>query len=401
MWRGKARSRRLLWNSFLTTDLTARVTELDLPVYICQGRYDLTASYSEARSYFQRIAAPVKGFYTFAGSAHSPLFEEPQKMRRILAEDVLAGAVALADRRTGGADIVARRPGFQERRTARKERKMTGTGKDWNAEWMRLSDERETPHDAAFWDRRAADFRGGDESSPYVAGFIARMRLLPGESVLDAGSGSGTLALPLARAGHPVCALDFSQGMLAVLRERAAAEGLSGVCTVLASWDDDWSACGVAPADVVVASRSLDVRDLRAAFAKLDALARRRVCVTVPADGLLYPGLLAHAAVGRPYRRRGDGTLAARVLADMGIRAEVDCLAHASVSHFESPEAALESLRRVIAPLEGEEERALERYVAGQLVQTIAGDGRRVWTLEPAIAVRWAFLSWDKGGRSG
>jgi pimeloyl-ACP methyl ester carboxylesterase len=98
IWRGKARSRRLLWDTFLTTDLTARVTELDLPVYVCQGTHDLTASYGEARSYFQRIAAPVKGFYTFAESAHSPLFEEPLKMRRVLGEDVLAGAVALADR---------------------------------------------------------------------------------------------------------------------------------------------------------------------------------------------------------------------------------------------------------------------------------------------------------------
>ena len=44
-------------------------------------------------------AAPVtvKGFYTFNQSAHSPLFEEPEKMRRILREDVLAGANRLAD----------------------------------------------------------------------------------------------------------------------------------------------------------------------------------------------------------------------------------------------------------------------------------------------------------------
>ena len=44
-------------------------------------------------------AAPVtvKGLYTFNQSAHSPLFEEPEKMRRILREDVLAGANRLAD----------------------------------------------------------------------------------------------------------------------------------------------------------------------------------------------------------------------------------------------------------------------------------------------------------------
>lgn len=98
VWRGKVRSRRLLWDGFLRTDLTATVTELDLPVYICQGRYDLTASYGEAKTYCRQIAAPVKGFYTFEESAHSPLFEEPRRMRRILAQDVLAGTATLADR---------------------------------------------------------------------------------------------------------------------------------------------------------------------------------------------------------------------------------------------------------------------------------------------------------------
>jgi hypothetical protein len=101
--------------------------------------------------------------------------------------------------------------------------------KDWNAEWMRLSDQREVAHDAAFWDRRARDFRSGGEASPYVSGFIAGLRLRPGESVLDVGCGSGALALPLARAGHDVVAVDFSAGMLDVLRRRASADGLRDV----------------------------------------------------------------------------------------------------------------------------------------------------------------------------
>jgi hypothetical protein len=39
----------------------------------------------------------VKGFYTFAHSAHSPLFEEPEKMLEILQQHVLAGTNNLAD----------------------------------------------------------------------------------------------------------------------------------------------------------------------------------------------------------------------------------------------------------------------------------------------------------------
>jgi len=41
----------------------------------------------------------VKGLYTFESSAHSPTFEEPKKVLKILREDVLAGTNNLADKK--------------------------------------------------------------------------------------------------------------------------------------------------------------------------------------------------------------------------------------------------------------------------------------------------------------
>ena len=98
IWRGKAWSRGILWNEFLTTDLTARVTELELPAYICQGAYDYTTNPELARAYYDLLRAPVKGFYTFEQSAHSPAFEEPERFRRVLREDVLNRTTRLAGR---------------------------------------------------------------------------------------------------------------------------------------------------------------------------------------------------------------------------------------------------------------------------------------------------------------
>jgi hypothetical protein len=49
--------------------------------------------------YFEKLKAPVKGFYTFEQSAHCPIFEEPEKAQKILREDVLVGANSLADAR--------------------------------------------------------------------------------------------------------------------------------------------------------------------------------------------------------------------------------------------------------------------------------------------------------------
>jgi pimeloyl-ACP methyl ester carboxylesterase len=98
MWRGKSRSGvSPLWDVMLATDLSKQVTELDIPVYFFEGIYDYTCSYTEAKSYFEKLRAPVKGFYTFEHSAHSPIFEEPEKMGKILQENVLVGANSLSD----------------------------------------------------------------------------------------------------------------------------------------------------------------------------------------------------------------------------------------------------------------------------------------------------------------
>jgi pimeloyl-ACP methyl ester carboxylesterase len=97
LWRGKLFSGSRLWNTQLSTDLTKKVTRLDVPVYFLHGVYDYTVSYPLAKSYFERLEAPVKGFYTFKHSAHTPFFEEPDKMREIMRADVLTGSKGLAD----------------------------------------------------------------------------------------------------------------------------------------------------------------------------------------------------------------------------------------------------------------------------------------------------------------
>ena len=92
LWRGRAFSRRFgLWEQIIGVDLTRVVPTLELPVYFFHGAYDFTCSYRLAEAYFRTLRAPVKGFYRFDGSAHSPILEEPALAREILTTDVLAG----------------------------------------------------------------------------------------------------------------------------------------------------------------------------------------------------------------------------------------------------------------------------------------------------------------------
>lgn len=98
IWRGKAFSK----NTPAVADVTRfnaflAVPALDIPIYFLAGIYDYTCCYSLQKEYYDQIQAPIKGFYSFDDSAHSPLFEEPEKSRLILREDVLTQNTNYAD----------------------------------------------------------------------------------------------------------------------------------------------------------------------------------------------------------------------------------------------------------------------------------------------------------------
>lgn len=98
VWRGKFFTTKTanLWSQLVVTDLTNKIQKINIPVYFLHGIYDYTTSYTLAKDYFKKLHAPLKGFYTFEQSAHSPLFEEPAKMQHII-QDILSGANKHAD----------------------------------------------------------------------------------------------------------------------------------------------------------------------------------------------------------------------------------------------------------------------------------------------------------------
>ncbi len=90
IWRGKwSINSSDLWDEIIATDLTKKITALDVPVYFFEGIHDYTCSYQLARDYYLELQAPVKKFYTFNQSAHSPLFEEPHMIEEILVKDII------------------------------------------------------------------------------------------------------------------------------------------------------------------------------------------------------------------------------------------------------------------------------------------------------------------------
>ena len=86
-----------LIREMLETDFAAQVPKLEVPVYFFSGKYDLTVNINLSKAYLLKLQAPKKGFYTFDNSAHSPLFEESERVRQIIEQDVLKNKHSLAD----------------------------------------------------------------------------------------------------------------------------------------------------------------------------------------------------------------------------------------------------------------------------------------------------------------
>lgn len=93
LWRSKIFFIRKtgLADQVLAANLPSAISEMAIPVYFFSGVYDFTVNHDLSKAYLEKLKAPKKAFYSFSNSAHSPLFEEPDKMIGIITTDILGG----------------------------------------------------------------------------------------------------------------------------------------------------------------------------------------------------------------------------------------------------------------------------------------------------------------------
>jgi SAM-dependent methyltransferase len=159
---------------------------------------------------------------------------------------------------------------------------------DWNEVWkerQRLHESVRIPDDPSHdWNRKENAERYDANSR---AEYDARIRLtLEGlvvdrtSRVLDIGAGPGTLAIPLAPDVAEITAVEPGAGMAAILSRRAAAAGIANISCIGKTWEEiDIAGDLVPPYDLVIASLSLTMEDIRAAIQKMEAVSRGYVCL--------------------------------------------------------------------------------------------------------------------------
>lgn len=273
---------------------------------------------------------------------------------------------------------------------------------DWGEEWKLLQKARKHADDATYWDAKAKTFpvkHGSQEG--YVARFLDLARISSDDIVLDMGCGTGALATPLAQAGCKVIACDFSQGMLEVMMEDQRQLGIDTVDVRVLSWADDWGAAGLTEncVDVALASRSIATDDLKESLLRLNRVARKRACITLPSSSSPRTDEALMVAAGLKDFVGHDFVYAFNILVQLGLRPEVHYIPNKRIDRFESFDEALEKLTEIVVAgargRAGQEmidavPRNLSAWLADNLVEV---DG--IYELAKPRDVVWAFISWD------
>lgn len=138
-----------------------------------------------------------------------------------------------------------------------------------------------------FWDQRYTEhpLAYGDTPSAFLT--EAAVRFAVGSRILVLGDGQGRNALWLARKGHLVTVVDYSEVACEQLRERAEAEGLdiTVICADLARWEPG-------PTDVVVSIHVHMPPEIRRAV-------HNRIWEQVDAKGLFVGEFFAKSQLSR------------------------------------------------------------------------------------------------------
>ena len=182
----------------------------------------------------------------------------------------------------------------------------------------------------------------------------------PEDTVLDIGCGPGRISCIMAERARSVTSLDFFPIMLEYCRKNADSRGLTNVHTMHMDWKDARPGDNLQQHDIVIASRSVGMFDIR----KLNAFAKKYAVLIAWANAPSIPPILDELFKGtseiersRPPMFRMDRRIgynaAWNMVYDMGADPNIRIVTDGFTKDFMDEQAACEWLRQ-LRPFEDE-----------------------------------------------
>ena len=204
----------------------------------------------------------------------------------------------------------------------------------------------------------------------YTKRTIARLDIDPECTILDIGTGPGTLAIPLAKIVKHVTAIDPSKGMLDCLRENARREELGNITCINKKWEEVELENEIEGYDIVIASNSLVMLDIKEALWKMDHAAKRSVYLFRFAGkqtwdyGEIWPLLYGEEFIPGP-----DYIYIVNVLHQMGIYANIETWDHGFSQRFSSLDKAVKEMLGKFVDPPVNADRVIREYLSKTLVK--------------------------------
>lgn len=234
------------------------------------------------------------------------------------------------------------------------------------------------------WDKKANSMNKRVHKSIYNEQFLKFIDLKEIDSLLDVGCGVGNLSLKLATKLNQVYSLDYSKGMLEVLEQNAKEQNITNIKTINKSWYDSW--IDIPKADLIIASRSMEVKDMKKALTQLNEKANKKVIISYKVGGSFVSDEIL-AILEKNIIKKPDYIYVLNILYSMGINASVNFVKSEGRSTiYESKEKFIESVSWSIDGLNDEEINRLSIYY----------DSLELKEKGKQDYVTWAVISWDK-----
>ncbi|MCP4115799.1 MAG: class I SAM-dependent methyltransferase [Desulfobacteraceae bacterium] len=248
---------------------------------------------------------------------------------------------------------------------------MIGTQIDWNEVWkdkMNAVILAAGGYDCAgSFDNQASAksyWQMVQEAQDLIEMMINGMEITPDSAVLDVGAGPGTLAYPLARRVSRITAVEPAGAMADILLENVKGDGLGNVDHVGKKWEDVDPEKDLAPPyDIVVASFSLGMADIREAVKKMVQVSSKYIYLfwfAGPPSWERDFKALAQGLDGSDYPGQPKSEILFNVLYQMGIYPNVEVFPARMNHRYPSLEHMVEEYS-VKMNLETDEKKAVVR----------------------------------------